>query len=177
MPTLSELDLLVHAARIPGTGVEQSTRMQRDLERALPAFPEVALVFSRTGTAEMASDPMPPYLSDTYVILKPRQEWPDPRDTKEDVRERIAEALVRIPGNRYEFTQPIQMRFNELMAGVRGDLAEGVRRRLRGAATGRRRRRRCALAEVPGADVRVEPVRGAPVLRSTSIAPPSRGTA
>jgi cobalt-zinc-cadmium resistance protein CzcA len=66
------------------------------LERALPAFPEVALVFSRTGTAEMASDPMPPYLSDTYVILKPRREWPEPRDTKEDVRERIAEALVRI---------------------------------------------------------------------------------
>jgi cobalt-zinc-cadmium resistance protein CzcA len=165
VPTLSELDLLVHAARIPGTGVEQSTRMQRDLERALPAFPEVALVFSRTGTAEMASDPMPPYLSDTYVILKPRREWPEPRDTKEDVRERIAEALVRIPGNRYEFTQPIQMRFNELMAGVRGDLSVKVFGDDFAVLQPAAEAVAAALGAVPGAaDVRVEPVRGAPVL-------------
>ncbi len=165
VPTLSELDLLVHAARIPGTGVEQSTLMQRDLERALPAFPEVALVFSRTGTAEMAADPMPPYLSDTYVILKPRKEWPDPRDTKEDVRARIAAALVGIPGNRYEFTQPIQMRFNELMAGVRGDLSVKVFGDDFAVLQPAADRIATALADVPGAaDVRVEPVRGAPVL-------------
>ena len=165
IPTLSELDLLVHAARIPGTGVEQSTRMQRDLERALPAFPEVALVFSRTGTAEMATDPMPPYLSDTFVILRPRADWPRPDDTKEDVRERIAAVLDRIPGNRYEYTQPIQMRFNELLAGVRGDLAVKVfgdefpvLQPVADAIAAQ-------LATIPGAaDVRVEPIGGAPVL-------------
>ena len=165
VPTLSELDLLVHAARIPGTGVEQSTRMQRDLERALPAFPEVALVFSRTGTAEMASDPMPPYLSDTYVILKPHKDWPDARDTKETVRERIADALARIPGNRYEFTQPIQMRFNELMAGVRGDVAVKVFGDDFTVLQAAAEEVAAAIATIPGAaDVRVEPVRGAPVL-------------
>ncbi|HSP96165.1 MAG TPA: CusA/CzcA family heavy metal efflux RND transporter, partial [Candidatus Dormibacteraeota bacterium] len=165
VPTLSELDLLVHAARIPGTGVEQSTRMQRDLERALPAFPEVALVFSRTGTAEMASDPMPPYLSDTFVILKPRAQWPDPRETKEDVRQRLAAALARIPGNRYEFTQPIQMRFNELLAGVRGDLAVKVFGDDFAVLQPAAAEVAAAIAAVPGAaDVRVEPVRGAPVL-------------
>ncbi|MBX3026774.1 CusA/CzcA family heavy metal efflux RND transporter [bacterium] len=165
VPTLGELDLLVHAARIPGTGVEQSTRMQRDLERAFPEFPEVALVFSRTGTAEMAADPMPPYLSDTFVVLKPRAEWPDPDAPKEAVRERVAAALGRIPGNRYEYTQPIQMRFNELLAGVRGDLAVklfgddfAVLQPAAAAVA-------AAIAAIPGAaDVRVEPVRGAPVL-------------
>ncbi len=165
VPTLSELDLLVHAARIPSTGVEQSTRMQRDLERALPAFPEVALVFSRTGTAEMASDPMPPSLSDTFVILEPRDAWPDPSDTKEDVRARIAAALARIPGNRYEFTQPIQMRFNELLAGVRGDLAVRVFGDDFAVLQPVAAQVAAAIAAVPGAaDVRVEPVRGAPVL-------------
>ena len=165
VPTLSELDLLVHAARIPGTGVEQSTRMQRDLERALPAFPEVALVFSRTGTAEMAADPMPPYLSDTFVILKPRAAWPRPEDTKEDVRARIAAALERIPGNRYEFTQPIQMRFNELLAGVRGDLAVKVFGDEFAVTQPAADDVAAVLAAVPGAaDVRVEPVGGAPAL-------------
>lgn len=164
-PTLSELDLLVHAARIPSTGIEQATRMQRQLEGSLPAIPEVALVFSRTGTAEMGSDPMPAYLSDTIIVLKPRTAWPDPRESKEAVRQRVAAALSRIPGNAYEYTQPIQMRFNELLAGVRGDLAVKVYGdsfdQLLIAAT----QIADVLAAVPGAaDVRVEPVSGAPVL-------------
>ncbi|MGD9762905.1 MAG: efflux RND transporter permease subunit [Candidatus Binatia bacterium] len=164
-PTLSELDLLVHAARIPSTGIEQSTAMQRALERALPHFPEVRLVFSRTGTAEMASDPMPPYLSDTFIMLAPRDAWPNPDDTKEDVRRRLAAALERIPGNRYEYTQPIQMRFNELLAGVRSDLAVKV---FGDDFTVLRRtaeRIAAVLERLPGAaDVRIEPLSGAPVL-------------
>jgi cobalt-zinc-cadmium resistance protein CzcA len=165
VPTLSELDLLVHAGRIPATGIEQSTRMQRELESALPAFPEVQRVFSRTGTAEAASDPMPPYLSDTFIILKPRQQWPDPDDTKEDVRRRIAAALGEIPGNRYEFTQPIQMRFNELIAGVRSDLAVKVFGDEFEVLQPVAERVAAALRAVPGAaDVKVEPVRGAPLL-------------
>ncbi len=126
-PTLGELDLVVMASRIPSTSLSQSTAMQRDLERELKAgVPEVALIFSRTGTPETASDPMPPYLSDTFIILKPRDDWPNPADTKEDVRARVEAVAARVPGNAYEFTQPIEMRFNELLAGVRGDLAVKV---------------------------------------------------
>jgi len=123
VPTLSELDLLVQAYRIPSTGLTQSTEMQKVIERRVAEFPEVAFVFSKTGTAEAAADPMRPYISDTFVMLKARTEWPNPADTKEDVRVRIEEALAEIPGNAYEFTQPIQMRFNELLAGTRGDVA------------------------------------------------------
>src|SRR5690606_19368759 len=81
-PTLTELDILVHAIRIPSTGIAQATKMQRTLERELRAVPEVAFVFSRTGTGEVATDPMPPYISDTFLILKRREEWPDPRESK-----------------------------------------------------------------------------------------------
>jgi cobalt-zinc-cadmium resistance protein CzcA len=165
VPTLSELDIVVQAYRIPSTALTESTDMQRVLERRIKTFPEVAFVFSRTGTAEMAADPMPPYLSDTFVVLKGRRDWPNPRETKDDVRARIEAAVRTIPGNAYEITQPIQMRFNELLAGVRGDLAvkvfgdefdvilpvaEAIARILRA---------------IPGAaDTRVEQVTGAPVL-------------
>lgn len=126
IPTLSELDLAVHAIRVPSTGLSQSQDMQFEVERAITAIPEVAFAFSKTGTAEVASDPMPPNVSDTFVILKKRSEWPDAGVMKEDVRARIEEALQALPGNNYEFTQPIQMRFNELIAGVRGDVAVKV---------------------------------------------------
>ncbi len=126
VPTLSELDIAVHALRIPGTALTQSSEMQLDVERTIKTVPEVAFVFSKTGTAEMASDPMPPNVSDTFVILKPRPDWPDPDDTKEEVRARIEEALHDLLGNNYEFTQPIAMRFNELIAGVRSDVAVKV---------------------------------------------------
>ena len=90
------------------------------------ALPEVAFVFSKTGTAEMATDPMPPSASDTFVILKPQDQWPDPGLSKPALVERIAHTVRELPGNNYEFTQPIQMRFNELLAGMRGDLTVKV---------------------------------------------------
>ncbi|CAG0982391.1 Nickel and cobalt resistance protein CnrA [Myxococcaceae bacterium] len=126
VPTLSELDFAVQAIRIPSTSLTQATEMQRQVERAIAAVPEVAFVFSKTGTAELAADPMPPNVSDAFVILKPRSDWPDPGDTKEDVRKRIEASLEGLLGNNYEFTQPIEMRFNELIAGVRGDVAVKV---------------------------------------------------
>ena len=122
-PTLDEKNVAMHALRIPGTSLMQSQAMQRDLERAIVALPQVARVFSKTGTAEVASDPMPPNASDTFIMLKPQPEWPDPKLRKEDLLLEIEAAVEQWPGNQYEFTQPIQMRFNELIAGVRGDLA------------------------------------------------------
>jgi cobalt-zinc-cadmium resistance protein CzcA len=122
-PTLDEKNLAMHALRIPSTGLPQSQAMQLDVERTIMALPQVALVFSKTGTAEMASDPMPPNASDTFIILKPQAQWPDPTLAKEALLKQIEAAVEQLPGNQYEFTQPIQMRFNELIAGVRGDLA------------------------------------------------------
>lgn len=126
IPTLDEKDIAMHAMRMPSTGLTQSTDMQAKVERVIGAFPEVLVVFSKTGTAEMASDPMPPNVSDTFVKLKPKDEWPNPSESKESLIQRIEEAVEKLPGNVYEFTQPIQMRFNELIAGVRSDVAVKV---------------------------------------------------
>ena len=126
LPQLDEGNVLVQAFRVPGTSVDQSQRMQFQIEKALSGIPEVRVVFSRTGTAELASDPMPPNATDTFVMLKPRGEWPDPGETKADVVERIEQRLAQVPGHSYEITQPIQMRFNELIAGVRSDVAVKV---------------------------------------------------
>jgi cobalt-zinc-cadmium resistance protein CzcA len=126
IPTLDEGDLMVQASRVPSISLEQSQAMQFRVEKTLSAMPEVALVFTRTGTAEIASDPMPPSASDTFVILKPRKDWPDPRLPKAELVERMEGALAVHLGNAYEFTQPIQMRFNELIAGVRSDVAVSV---------------------------------------------------
>ena len=123
IPTLDEKNLAMHALRIPSTSLTQSQAMQFDVEKAISAFPQVAHVFSKTGTAEMASDPMPPNASDTFIIFKPKDQWPDPALSKAALLDQIADAVRELPGNNYEFTQPIQMRFNELLAGVRGDLA------------------------------------------------------
>jgi len=165
-PTLGELDIVVMASRIPSTSLGEATAMQRTLEREIGAnVPEAALVFSRTGTADTASDPMPPYLSDTFVMLKPRGEWPNPRDTKEDVRRRVEQVVGRVPGNAYEFTQPIEMRFNELLAGVRGDVAVKVFGDELADLTAVGARIASVLEATPGAgDVKVEAVAGAPVL-------------
>jgi len=116
----------MHALRIPSTGIKQSSSMQLQVERTVAQFKEVAYVFSKTGTAEMAADPMPPSASDTFIILKPREEWPDSGQTKAELIERIEQAVSKLPGNNYEFTQPIQMRFNELLSGVRADVAVKV---------------------------------------------------
>ena len=118
VPTLDEQDIAMHAMRIPSTGLTQSTKMQRQIEKIVSTFPEVAFVFSKTGTAEMASDPMPPNVSDTFIILKPRAEWPHADEPKSSLLKRLEAAVQNLPGNNYEFTQPIQMRFNELIAGV-----------------------------------------------------------
>ena len=123
LPQLDEGDLLIQAFRVPSTSVEQSQAMQLPIERMLSKQPEVAIVFSKTGTADLASDPMPPNATDNFVILKPRKEWPDPSLAKADLVERLEKELNKFPGNAYEITQPIQMRFNELIAGVRGDVA------------------------------------------------------
>lgn len=123
VPQLDERDIAMHAIRIPSTSLTQSTEMQREVEAAIVKLPEVAYVFSKTGTAEMASDPMPPNVSDSFIMLKAEEEWPNPAMTKNELIEKIEEAVTKIPGNNYEFTQPIEMRFNELISGIRSDVA------------------------------------------------------
>ena len=122
VPQLDEGDIALHAMRIPGTGLEQAVAMQEILEEKIKTFAEVDKVFARIGTAEVATDPMPPNVADNFVILKPRSEWPNPDKTKAQLVTEMEAALATLPGNNYEFTQPIQMRFNELISGVRADL-------------------------------------------------------
>ncbi len=126
IPTLDEKDIAMHAMRIPSTSLSQSQNMQFAVERAVSAIPEVAFVFSKTGTAEMAADPMPPNVSDTFIILKDRDQWPEPAIGKSQIIDKLSKAAATAPGNNYEFTQPIQMRFNELISGVRSDVAVKV---------------------------------------------------
>jgi cobalt-zinc-cadmium resistance protein CzcA len=126
IPSLDEGDIAMHALRIPGTSLTQALKMQTDLEAAMKAFSEVEKIVAKIGTAEVATDPMPPSVADTYIILKPRSAWPDPRRPKADLVAAMEAAAQKIPGNNYEFTQPIQMRFNELISGVRSDVAVKV---------------------------------------------------
>ena len=123
IPNLDEGDITVHALRIPGTSLTQALQMQEHLERKLGSLPEVERVFSKLGTAEIANDPMPPSVTDTYVMLKPRAAWPDPRKARDDLVAELEAVARQLPGNNYEFTQPIQMRMNELISGVRADVA------------------------------------------------------
>ncbi|ODP31358.1 efflux RND transporter permease subunit [Pandoraea sp. ISTKB] len=127
MPSLNEGDLSIQALRIPGTSLTQSVAMQQQLEKALVAkLPEIERVFARTGTAEVASDPMPPNISDGYIMLKPKSEWPDPGKSREQLIDEVTRIAQSIPGSNYEFSQPIQLRFNELISGVRSDVAVKV---------------------------------------------------
>jgi len=126
IPSLSEGDIALHALRIPGTSLTQAIEMQTELERVIKKFPEVERVFAKLGTAEIATDPMPPSVADNFVMLKPRSEWPDPKRSQESLVAALQEAVGKVPGNNYEFTQPIQMRFNELISGVRSDVAVKV---------------------------------------------------
>lgn len=126
IPNLDEGDIAMHALRIPGTSLEQAIHLQKALEVEIKKLPEVQTIFSKIGTAEVATDPMPPSVADTFIILKPREEWPDPDKPKLDVVADLEKLVTPIPGNRYEFLQPIQMRFNELLAGVRAELAVKV---------------------------------------------------
>ncbi|MCD4866451.1 MULTISPECIES: efflux RND transporter permease subunit [Pseudomonas] len=127
VPSLSEGDFALQALRVPGTGLGQSVDMQQRLERSiLDQVPEVERVFARTGTAEIAADPMPPNISDSYVMLKPQAQWPDPGKSREQLMAELEAAAVRVPGSNYELSQPIQLRFNELISGVRSDVAVKV---------------------------------------------------
>ncbi len=168
VPTLDEKDIAMHAMRIPSTGITQSTEMQLEVEGIVSAFPEVAFVFSKTGTAEMASDPMPPNVSDTFIILKPREEWPDPDLDKPVLQGRMERAVQAAVGHNYEFTQPIQMRFNELIAGVRGDVAVKVYGDDFSAMERTAQAIASILGDIPGAaDVRVEQTTGLPLMEVT----------
>lgn len=164
-PTLDEGDIAMQALRVPSTSLDQSLTMQMALERAIIAQPEVRTIFSRTGTAEAAVDPMPPNISDAVIMLKPRSDWPDPSLNKEDLITRLDNIAGEQIGNAFEFSQPIELRFNELISGVRTDLAVmvfgdnfDVLQDVADQVAGR-------LRQVDGAaDVRVEQVSGLPSL-------------
>lgn len=203
IPTLDEMDIAVHAMRIPSTGISQSQKMQTDIELAVSMIPEVAYVYSKTGTAEMASDPMPPNVSDTFIILKPREQWRSEAEIERVISElepqvesvashsdqhreedkghtqhavnltthkgklqRLIElTLATVPGNNYEFTQPIQMRFNELISGVRSDLAVKVYGERFEDMVLTANAIAAVLSSIPGAaDVKVEQTEGLPVM-------------
>ena len=165
IPTLDEGDIAMQALRVPSASLEQSLAMQMALERVIKAQPEVKTVFARTGTAEAAVDPMPPNISDAVIVLKDRKEWPDPNLPKEELIERFEELAAGQLGNSFEFSQPIELRFNELISGVRTDLAVMVYgddfTQLQATAD----RVAAALRATPGsADVRVEQASGLPTL-------------
>jgi cobalt-zinc-cadmium resistance protein CzcA len=126
IPSLDEGDIAMHAMRIPGTSLTQAVEMQQSVDKALREFPEVKEVFAKLGTAEVATDPMPPNVADTFIMLKPRKDWPNPNRSKADLLAAIEKRVEDVPGNNYEFTQPIQMRFNELISGVRADVGVKV---------------------------------------------------
>ncbi|MFT6561897.1 MAG: cobalt-zinc-cadmium resistance protein CzcA [Limisphaerales bacterium] len=165
VPQLDEGDIAMHAMRIPGTGIEQSTGMQLKVERAVGDLDEVDLVFSKTGTADLASDTMPPSVSDTFIIFKPRAEWPNPRLAKQMIELKVSAAVRDLVGNKYEFSQPIKMRFQELIAGVRGDLAVKVFGENPGELRRTAEKIAAVMRGVPGAaDVKVEQTTGMPEL-------------
>ncbi|MBN9049389.1 MAG: CusA/CzcA family heavy metal efflux RND transporter [Rhizobiales bacterium] len=165
IPSLDEGDVAIQALRVPGTSLTQSLEMQIALEKRLLKIPEVKDAFARTGTAEVATDPMPPSISDGYVMLKPRSEWPDPKKPKSDVVAEIEKAAEDIAGSAYELSQPIQLRFNELISGVRSDVGvkifgDDLEQLLQVAG-----KVQAVLQTVQGAaDVKTEQVSGLPVL-------------
>jgi cobalt-zinc-cadmium resistance protein CzcA len=165
VPSLDEGDVALHAMRIPDTSLTQAVSMQGALEDEIRKLPEVERVLAKIGTAEVATDPMPPSVADTYVILKDRDEWPDPRKPKVQFVEELEQALSKVPGNNYEFTQPIQMRFNELISGVRSDLAIKIYGDDLDVLTAQAERIERILAEIPGAaDVKTEQISGLPIM-------------
>ncbi len=165
IPNLDEGDIALHALRIPGTSLTQAVGMQEALEKRLRQVPEIEVTFAKLGTAEVATDPMPPSVADTFLIVKDRSQWPDPRKPRSVLFAELERAAFSVPGNNYELTQPIQMRFNELIAGVRSDLAvkvygDNLDQLLQ---TGEAIER--VLKAIPGArDVKVEQATGLPLL-------------
>ncbi|QBQ56560.1 efflux RND transporter permease subunit [Nitrosococcus wardiae] len=165
VPSLDEGDIALQVLRTPGTGLNQSIAMQKEVEQALNTFAEVETVAARIGTAEVATDVMGPNISDTYIMLKPREEWPGPDRPKEDLIEAMSQRVARLPGANYEFTQPIELRFNELISGVKTDVAVKAFGDDMDVLLNTARQIAAVLRTVPGAtDVRVEQVTGLPVL-------------
>ncbi|MXS78818.1 CusA/CzcA family heavy metal efflux RND transporter [Nitrosomonas sp. JL21] len=165
IPSLNEGDIALHAIRIPGTSLTTAIEMQNEIEKIIDSFPEVERVFAKIGTAEIATDPMPPNVADLFVILKPSFEWPDPALPKVELITAMERSVKKIPGNNYEFTQPIQMRFNELLSGVRADVAVKVFGDDLDTLLSTSEQIEDTLNQIPGAsDVRIEQLSGLPVL-------------
>ncbi|CAI8830660.1 CusA/CzcA family heavy metal efflux RND transporter [Pseudomonas zeae] len=166
VPSLSEGDFALQALRVPGTSLTQSVDMQQRLETLILAkVPEVERVFARTGTAEIASDPMPPNISDSYVMLKPKEQWPDPDKSRETLMVELQAAAATLPGSNYELSQPIQLRFNELISGVRSDVAVKVFGDDMDVLNATAAKIAAAMQKVNGAsEVKVEQTTGLPVL-------------
>ena len=165
VPSLNEGDITLHALRIPGTSLSQAIEMQIELERTIKQFPEVDRIFAKMGTAEIATDPMPPSVADNFLMMKPQSEWPDPSRTQTDLIKAMRTAVAKVPGNNYEFTQPIQMRFNELLSGVRSDVAVKVFGDDMETMNNTAREIAEVLERLPGAaDVKVEQTTGLPML-------------
>ena len=166
-PNLDEGDMAVLTMRVPGTSLSQSVKMQQQIETTLiREFPEIARVFARIGTAEIASDPMPPNVADSYIIFKPEKDWPKPRRSRTEVESAIRTTLEGLPGNNYEFSQPIQLRVNELISGVRSDVAVKVFGDDLGVLEATANEIAATLRRVPGAsEVQVEQTSGLPVLQ------------
>lgn len=168
VPNLDEGDVAMHAMRIPGTSLSQSVAMQQQVELRLLQLPEVDKVFSKIGTPEVASDPMPPSVADTFIMVKPRAQWPDPRKPRAQLLAELEAAVEELPGNNYEFTQPIQMRMNELISGVRADVAVMLFGDDMGTLEQVGQRVAEVVAQIPGAaDVRLEQTSGLPLLTIT----------
>ncbi|GAA0861182.1 CusA/CzcA family heavy metal efflux RND transporter [Sphingopyxis soli] len=168
IPDLDEGDIAMHAMRIPGTSLTQSIAMQEALEKRIRQFPEVERVFAKIGTPEVATDPMPPSVADNFIMLKDRKEWPNPRKTRDQLVAELNKAVNEVPGNNYEFTQPVKMRMNELIAGVRADVAI----KLFGDDLDQLLESGQAIEEVAGGiagaqDVKLEQVTGLPMLSVT----------
>lgn len=165
VPNLNEGDIALHALRIPGTSLTQAIEMQRELEHTIKAFPQVERIFAKIGIAEIATDPMPPSVADNYIIMKPRSEWPDPTLSKNELIRQMQKAIAVVPGNNYEFTQPIQMRFNELLSGVRSDIAIKIFGDDMDVMQGTATEIASLLEKIPGgADIKVEQTTGLPIL-------------
>ena len=168
IPSLDEGDIALHALRIPGTSLTQAVGMQTTLENVIKSFPEVDRVVAKLGTAEVATDPMPPSVADNFVIMKDRDQWPDPKKPKPELVKEMEYAVRKVPGNNYEFTQPIQMRFNELISGVRADLAVKVYGDNFEQLEALGKRAESILQSVPGgSDVKLEQITGLPLLTIT----------
>lgn len=168
IPNLYEGDIALHALRIPGTSLSQAIEMQNVLESEIKKMPEVDKIVAKMGTAEIATDPMPPSVADNFIMMKPREEWPDPGKTRSDIVNDLSAIIAEVPGNNYEILQPIQMRFNELIAGVRTDVAVKIFGDDMDVLLSTAKAASKVLETVPGAeDVKVEQVTGLPLLSIT----------